>query len=148
MTRHLVAAVALVLCGCQGWATIELAVPVGNEVQVRQVVQETSLSAGLLPCSEWGMGVKNADQCFGGKVGGDSVTVFTEFRTQAYAVKLHALSAGSYDKSELEALVHRYSAALEQLVPQRGVARTRTHELPEFCPESTGRRNTALLGRA
>ena len=132
MKRFLSAIVVALVAGCQSWVTIEFSVPAGSEAQIRQRVQEISSSVALLPCAEWGVGVTNSDECFGGRVGGNRVTVFTESREQAYVVKLHVFAAGLYDKSELEILERRYSAALEQLFPQGGIVRKQTHELPRF----------------
>lgn len=132
MTSRAVAFLSILLAGCQSWTTIELATPPGSEAQVRQTVQAVSSSSGLLPCTEWGVSVTNADECFGGLVAGNRITVVTESRPQTYAVQISVQASGNYNKSELEALERHFNSALAQLFPPDSIVRTKTDALPEF----------------
>jgi hypothetical protein len=129
MAKLLALLATAVLAGCQSWSTVEFAVPMGSEPQVRQVVQDISSSVGLLPCAEWGVRVKGSEDCFGGRVGSNSITVVTQVGAQTYLVKVGVYSDGLYDKSAFEALERRYGAALQQLFQQRDVVRSESRTL-------------------
>ena len=132
MIRYLLISCALVLLGCQSFRTVELAVPTGKDLQVKELVQAVSGDSSLVSCAKWHIRVVGADECFGGKVGGNSITVYTEPITGFYTIKISVRSAGFYDNDSYETLVNLYRTKLETLFLKSEIIERKSSQLPKF----------------
>jgi len=127
--KHAAACLLVLLTGCQTWNTIVLSVPAGKNDAVRAAFSEVSRSVGLSTCATWKVTVRDADECFGGNLGNNHITVAAMADERRYVIKLGVYSSGIYDADTFAALELRYRTMLQEYFPRADIAREESRSL-------------------
>ena len=131
--------VTFLLGGCQSFAAHDLSVPASEASAVRLLVESTSTSLELSPCSQFNIKVEGADLCFGGVIGETSITIAGYETASQYTIKVALYAVGRPDQ-DWNALVEKYKATMTSSLPGIQIVVRRKAELPRFVvlkkPES------------